>query len=673
MRLKILVASIALLSSHAFAQSTYTTSYWETTEYSKSRVLPSINASSAYALGYTGKGSTIAILDSGIVTSSPEFLGRITATKDFTGTGIQDTLGHGTHVAGIAAAANNGIGVEGVAFDANLLVGKITSGGIITVPSILQGLSWAANNNATVANLSLSFALPANLNPVQIAPGIYSTTLTNTGNLPSGFNAAQWAAAMPGQMIVVVAAGNDGAKTPGSQGSLATATDSLGKLILGGRMIIAGDWNEQTNRVNSSSNLAGSLCAKTVNGVCQDRYLIKDFYLLAPGSSITSTVPTSVNATGLANMTGSSMSAAVISGAAAILRQQWPQLSGDKIAQILLQTANKSIAGYDPNTMGQGLLDLKRATMPVGSLTMPVAGSNVYSSSGVTPGVIIVSGGGVSTAKLSSVMLLDSYRRDFYAPGKAFTAVAPSIELNIKQASMPYMSRNGYSLFNNYNDYQNVKLGDIEMSSYRDTTYNVTNGSAPMMIEMGYTKRYDTANVKFTAGGFTENNTWLGNSFGGSINSSQSFTAFTGIGVERKFETGTQLYGSITHGITNVQATSSYITNMQPVLSYSWNLGVEQALTENHSVGMMLYQPVTVYHAMANSNIPVGLDSNFNVITAGRINLAADITEYRAGAYYKLREKDYSSVMAFVENRQNYKGQAGVTDNVFGVVANYKF
>ena len=676
MRLKILVASMFLLSSRAFAAplTPDTPAYWQTTEYAASRVLPSINASSAYARGYTGKGSTIAIIDSGIDLNSKEFTGRIKLTKDFTGTGIQDTIGHGTHVAGIAAAANNGTGVEGVAFDANLIVAKITNNGVANSASMIQGLSWAAANNATVANLSWSFGLPSNLSLTQLSPGVYSSNLS-TSQL--SLNAQQWAAAMPGQMIMVIAAGNDGKKTPGMQGSLATATDASGNLILGGRVIIAGNWNTITDKMDSTSNLSGTICSKVSGSVCQDKYTVSQFYLLAPGSQVISTVPSSINSSGLASMTGSSMSTAVISGAAAIIRQQWPQMSGANIVQLLLQTANKNIPGYNSATMGQGLLDLNKATQPFGNVGIPATGGSIISNPIVAPPpLLLVSGGSASTGKLSSVMLVDSLQRDFYAPAKAFTAVSNATEFNVRQTAMPYMSKNNYSLYNNYTDYQSVKFGEYEMSLYRDTTYNPTGTGNPVMFEVGYNKQYEDVNVKFTAGGFTENNTWLGNSIGaGNLNPSanQSYTMFTGVGADKMFETGTQVYANVTHGVTSTQASSSYITNIQPILSYSWNLGVEQKINEKHALGVMAYQPVTVYRAMADSNIPIGLDSNFNVITAGRINLAATITEFRLGAYYKLHEKNSTNIMAFVENRQNYKGQAGITDNAVGILGSYKF
>jgi subtilisin family serine protease len=82
-----------------------------------------INASSAWSRGYTGLGSKILIIDSGINANHSEFLNSITDTKDFakSAVGITDKVGHGTSMASIAAANWNGTGVAGVAPDAMLL------------------------------------------------------------------------------------------------------------------------------------------------------------------------------------------------------------------------------------------------------------------------------------------------------------------------------------------------------------------------------------------------------------------------------------------------------------------------------------------------------------------------------------------------------------------------
>lgn len=107
-------------------------------------------------------GGRIAIIDSGIDRLHPEFLGKITHCRSWlTGIGVaaascQDAQAHGTHVAGIAAAtANNGIGIAGVAFDADIMALQAfnTTGSALNA-DVLAAMVYAARNGAQVANYS---------------------------------------------------------------------------------------------------------------------------------------------------------------------------------------------------------------------------------------------------------------------------------------------------------------------------------------------------------------------------------------------------------------------------------------------------------------------------------------------------------------------------------------
>lgn len=661
---KLLLAALVPLA----VQAQTLPSYWETTEYYRSRTLAPINASGAYARGYTGKGSTIAIIDTGIDTKSSEFQnGKIVLTRDFTGgSNILDSVGHGTHVAGIAAAARNGVGMEGVAFDSNLMIAKVTNTTSLSFATVMSAIDWAGSNKAHVANVSASMYIPQIvLKASLIAPGVYSTAYTNTAVYPGGMNPAQWASVMKNDIVVVVAAGNDGQPFPNAPAQMATATDKSGNLILGGRMIIAGNWNSQTNTFASSSNGAGTLCNNVSAGVCQDKYKTSDFYLMAPGMGIYSTVPSKLALSGYLNMSGTSMAAPAISSGVAIIHQMWPQMSSGNIVKLLLVTANKNIPGYNSNLMGQGLMDLEKATRPVGNVVVPIKGGPAPVSA------IMVTSGSAGTGKVANLMVVDDFQRDFYVKSKYLTARASVPEVDVRQASMPYLSRNSYSQYNNYTNYTSNKNGNLEVGIYYNNQSPII-GTTPTMVEMSLYKNMQNADVKFTAGSFTENGKWLGNSFF-SESLVASTTAFTGIEVSSTVD-DFNFYSNIMHGFTKTNAQSTTVSNLGTVLSYSWSLGVEKKLDRTNSLGAMIYQPVTVYKAMADSSLPVGLDSNFNVINGSRVNLAADIHEKRLGFYYKMSDtKNQSNIVAFVEHRQNFMGQEDVKNNVVGLNLNYKF
>jgi subtilisin family serine protease len=124
----------------------------ETTPWGITRV----NAPRAWALGFTGRGVRVAVVDTGI---APHIdLPRPVGGASFVpGVGSwHDDNGHGTHVAGTIAARRNGRGVIGVAPRCDLLAVKVLSrSGSGSDTSVANGIVWAANNGARVINLSL--------------------------------------------------------------------------------------------------------------------------------------------------------------------------------------------------------------------------------------------------------------------------------------------------------------------------------------------------------------------------------------------------------------------------------------------------------------------------------------------------------------------------------------
>jgi hypothetical protein len=367
-------------------------------------------------------------------------------------------------------------------------------------------------------------------------------------------------------------------------------------------------------------------------------------------------------------MTGTSMAAPAISGGVAIVHQMWPQMTGANVVRLLLVTANKNLPGYSVTTMGQGMMDLDRATRPVGAVGIPTTG-RLGGATVANVGPIIVTGGSAGTGKTTSLMVVDSFERDFYVNSKVLTAYNKPASFNAVQASMPYSTQNNYALFNNYTDQNRVRVDNVEVAMYRD------NVGTPGMVEVALNKTFGNVNVRYSGGAFSEANTWLGNSvagFNGQGNNMSSTTQFVGVGAS--YESGnTKLYANAQHGITVTRANSDNVKNISPALSYSWTLGAEHKLDGKNTVGMMAYQPVSVYHARADITAPVGLDSDFNIIQQHRGNLAADVREVRTGFYYKFSDKNSTNVTAFLENRQNFRGQEGVKDHALGFVVNQRF
>jgi len=147
--------------------------------------------------------------------------------------------------------------------------------------------------------------------------------------------------------------------------------------------------------------------------------LTKDFYILAPGTKIEVSSLTG----GIATMSGTSFAAPIVTGTMALLKQKWPQLSSAQQAQIMFQTADDmGVAGVD-EVYGHGKLNIDKAFSPVGDLKVPMISQNFVGKSSATTYVTSfktsVTGGTMMTSKLSSLVYLDNtiavdnFNRDF--------------------------------------------------------------------------------------------------------------------------------------------------------------------------------------------------------------------------------------------------------------------
>lgn len=135
--------------------------------------VPQIGAPAAWQAGYTGRGVTVAVLDSGVDAEHPDLVGRVTDSVNFTDAADDgDLTGHGTHVASIIAGSGAALEgrYRGVAPEATLISGKVCPYEYCDDSAILAGMHWAAaEKRADVVNLSLGGPDTPEIDPLEEA------------------------------------------------------------------------------------------------------------------------------------------------------------------------------------------------------------------------------------------------------------------------------------------------------------------------------------------------------------------------------------------------------------------------------------------------------------------------------------------------------------------------
>ncbi len=135
---------------------------------------------------------TVAVLDTGIDSKHQDLSGQVVAEHNFTDTSNSgDVHGHGTHIAGIIAAKDNGVGIIGIAPDVSLINVKVADDiGTCSLSDLAKGIVWAVDNGADVINISIEIR----------------------ESLPQLESAISYA--WRNGALIIAAAGNDGSETP---------------------------------------------------------------------------------------------------------------------------------------------------------------------------------------------------------------------------------------------------------------------------------------------------------------------------------------------------------------------------------------------------------------------------------------------------------------------------
>ncbi len=382
--------------------------------------LPLINASSAYAAGATGVGITVAVIDTGIQFGHPEFGTRISPdSTDVAGSrGAGDSDGHGTGVAGVIAAARDGVRSHGVAFESTVLAIRADTPGsceddggencTFTDANTAAAIDYARENGARVINISLG----------------RDAELGDTATLT--FDAMRRAA--NAGVLMVISAGNQDDEQPGPDPSPGFPASFANDPGARGFAVAVGSVSDD-GTISAFSNRAGDTA---------------DFYLVAPGEEILS--PFKNSDTGdvqYALFSGTSFSAPHVAGGLALLLEAFPNLTGDEALSILFDTAvDLGTPGVD-EVYGVGLIDLAAAFQPVGESSVAVAGQAVSLSALSLPPAGAAGDWIQASGLFDRAILRDGYERAFrfdLAPSEAPSAGLSAMEGAAERALRPVAS-----------------------------------------------------------------------------------------------------------------------------------------------------------------------------------------------------------------------------------------
>lgn len=334
---------------------------FQTDEFLASQALQQINAAEGYARitgDVGGDDVTVAIIDDGIDAGHFDLDQQIVADILFPGQTPADTQGlgpngHGTGVGGVIAAERNGQGIHGVAFDANLV--SIDALSFDPASTGFDVLTDQFVNIATSVRIAAGLIDVAGVDGeadiINMSLGLDVDTITGDDALTDAVvdtGDAMAEAAGEGK-IIVVSLGNDGQTSPSFPAGFVADADIAGLGIAVGSI----DANDNQS------------------GFSNDCGFVAEFCMVAPGENVDTTLIDDQ----FGQVNGTSFSAPLVAGSAAVVKAAFPGIGNRDVVNRLLTTADDLGAAGTDAVFGRGALDLEAALAPVGQLGVSLSTS----------------------------------------------------------------------------------------------------------------------------------------------------------------------------------------------------------------------------------------------------------------------------------------------------------
>lgn len=385
---------------------------FETGEYLANWGLDTVNPVPAWEAGITGQGVVVAIIDSGIDDTHEDIDDNIHPNSSYTG----DVGGQGTFIAGLIAGERNTTGTHGVAYDAQILA--VQSGS--TSDQIAASIDYAVANGADVINISIGEATVPNatlLTALENAALADIVVIFNAGDSNLSYTKTTVPTVIP--------------NTPTQLAMTAILDIANGQFLIVGAsnkgntaLFLQADRDPDENDPDWWDVHATNRAGETGSA----------YYLMAPGWDIYSTMAGGENLYEFRN--DSAVAAPMVSAAAALLKQNFPNLTADEIVNILIKTAtditdarwvpdpdplnpmgmvNTALPGAD-EYYGHGLLNIGAALAPIGTNSVVIKTESGWITTELADAGLVsggVFGDGVGSGFARGAIFLDDYDRAY--------------------------------------------------------------------------------------------------------------------------------------------------------------------------------------------------------------------------------------------------------------------